>query len=285
MIDPSFLDELDRFETVRKRHLHSRFEGDETTRDIGHGLTFSDYRRYAPGDDTRLIDWRVFARTDELFIKQFEAERNYTVHALVDASRSMAFGEGEEDKFDFAAKLCLGFAYLTASEHNDFRFSVFSDGFDRLDGGASSHGEVLRVIDRCNAIDPAGEVDFARALEAYAQTISSRSLVVIASDFLADVDAIEDGLQALARNELLLGHVVAPGERDPPASGDTVFEDMEVERSERVYFGGRLRQTYRQRLEAHIDAVAERCRRTGGRHEVVETGPGFFDAFARLWVG
>lgn len=285
MIDPSFLDELDRFEAIRKRRLHSQFEGEETTKDIGHGLTFSDYRRYAPGDDTRLIDWRVFARTDELFIKQFEAERNYTLHALVDASRSMAFGEDEENKFDFAAKLGLGFAYLSAGEQNDFRFSVFTDGFDRLDGGASSAGEVLRVIDRCNAIEPAGEVEFARTLKEYAQTISSRSLVVIASDFLADVDAIEDGLEALARNELILGHVVAPDELDPPASGDTVFEDMEVERSERVYFGGRMRQTYRERLEAHIDAVAERCRRAGGHHEGVETGPDFFDAFARLWVG
>lgn len=285
MIDPAFLDELDRFRTARKRHIQSVFAGEQETRELGEGLTFSDYRRYSPGDDTRLIDWKVYARTGEFFVKQFEAERNFTVHALVDTSGSMGFGEGEANKFDVAAKLGLGFAYLSAAEHNDFRFSVFGDGVDRLDGGRSTNGEILDLVDRCNGIEPAGESDFARALGEYAGTIRSRSLVLVASDFLGDVDDIDAGIEALARNHVVLAHVVAPAELDPPVRGDAVFEDMESEARRRTYFGPRLEQSYRERLEAHIDAVAERGEELGARHELIDTGEDFFDSFSRTWIG
>lgn len=285
MITPAFLAELDRFRTETKRHIHSMFAGEQETEEQGDGLTFADYRRYAPGDDTRLVDWRVYARTGELYVKQFEAERNFTVHVLVDASGSMDFGEDEANKFDVAAKLGLGFAYLTAAEYNDFRFAIFSDTSDRIDAGTSSHGEVLDLIERCNAVDPSGEARFETALSEYAGMIRSRSLVVVVSDFLADVDAIDAGLEALSRNEIILAHVVAPEEREPPAQGDTVFQSLEQEREYRSYFGGRMKQTYQARLGEHMDTVAERSQDLGARHEVVETDEEFFDAFSRVWIG
>lgn len=284
MITPDFLEELDRFDTSRKRNVSALFQGEQETAELGEGLTFSDYRRYSPGDDPRLIDWKLYARTDELYIKQYEEERNFTVHVLVDASGSMDFGDGDANKFDYAAKLGLGFAYLTAEDHNDFRFTVFTDEFDRLDGGQSNRGEILQIIDRCNETDLEGETDFATTLEEYASTIHSRSLVLIASDFLGDTSAIDDGLEALARNEVILAHVIAPEERDPPARGDTIFQGLEREVSRRVYFGGRLEQTYRNRLEQHVNDIADLSRELGMRHEVVDTGADFFDSFETVWI-
>lgn len=285
MITPAFLAELDRFRTETKRHVHSLFAGEQETEEQGEGLRFADYRQYAPGDDTRLIDWRVYARTGELYVKQFEAERNFTVHVLVDASGSMDFGRDAANKFDVAAKLGLGFAYLTAAEYNDFRFSIFNTTSNRLDSGTSSHGEVLDLIERCNAVEPSGQARFSEALTEYTGMIRSRSLVVVVSDFLADVDAIDAGLEALSGNELILAHVVAPEERDPPARGDTVFQSLEQDRDFRSYFGGRLKQTYRERLEAHMDEVEDRSQALGARHEVVDTDEEFFDAFSRVWIG
>lgn len=284
MITSEFLSELDRFRAETKRQVHSVFAGEEETREQGEGLTFADYRRYAPGDDTRLVDWKVYARTGELYVKQFEAERNFTVHVLVDGSGSMGFGAAES-KFEVAAKLGLGFAYLTAAEYNDFRFSVFDASAERLDAGSSSHGEVVDLIDRCNAIEPAGQADFAEALSAYAGTIRSRSLVLIASDFLEEIAEIDAGIEALSRNEIVLAHVVDPAEREPPARGETVFEGLEQAVSTRTYFGGRLQQSYRDRFEAHLDAVADRARELRARHEVVDTDEDFFEAFSRVWVG
>ncbi|MFC6988475.1 DUF58 domain-containing protein [Haloplanus sp. GCM10025708] len=283
-IDPDFLDELDRLDASLKQQTSSLKKGEHESPNVGEGLTFSDYRRYAPGDDTRLVGWRLYARTEELFVKQFEEERNLTVHVLVDASGSMDFGDGDHHKFEYGAKLGLGFAYLTAEEHNEFRFSLFRDEPERLDTGKSNRGEVLRLVDRLNDVEPSGDADFGTAFEAYAESIRSRSLVVVVSDFLGDLDALETGVAALSRNDVLLVHVLAPEELDPDAGGDTIFEDLESDLTRRTYFGTTLEKRYRQRLEEHVEAVAERCRDLRATHVTVRTDEEFFDAFASLWM-
>jgi uncharacterized protein (DUF58 family) len=286
-IDPAFLDELDRFEVARDRGTDDRRQGQQESPDVGEGLTFADYRRYVPGDDVRLVDWKVYARTGEVYIKQYEAERNLTVHVLIDASASMGFGEGQANKFEFGAKIGLGFAHLLQEEGNDIRVSTFREIHDRLDTGRSSRGELLRVIETLNETTPEGIADHEAALGAYAGTIDSRSLVVVASDFLADPDGVEAGLSALARggNDLVCAHVVAPDELDPPTRGDTVFEDPESRETRRTYFGERVARRYRQRLDDHVAEIRERAERLRASHALVDTGEEFFDAFARLWVG
>ncbi|MFB6304446.1 MAG: DUF58 domain-containing protein [Haloferacaceae archaeon] len=284
-IEPDFLDELERFDASLDRPSTDVRKGEQESPSVGEGLTFSDYRRYSPGDDVRLIDWRVYARTEEYFVKQFEEERSLTVHVLVDASGSMDYGAGAANKFEFGAKLGLGFAYLTAEENNDFRFSTFAERHERLDAGRSNRGELLRVIDLLNRTDPAGEAAFEAALGDYAGTIDSRSLVVVVSDFLADLDDVEAGLAGLAENDLVCPHVLAPEERDPRAEGDTVFVDPESGRERRTYFAGRQETAYRDRLEDHVDEVGARCRDLRAEHPVVETGADFFEAFSSVWIG
>ena len=284
-LDPEFLDELDRFDSSLKRETTSLRQGEQESPDMGEGLTFADYRRYAPGDDTRLIDWKLYARTEEYFIKQYEEERNLTVHVLVDSSASMDFGVGAEHKFEYAAKLGLGFCYLTAEENNDFRFSIFGDEYDRLDSGRSNRGELLRLIDLLNERELGGRTDFRNALDGYAASISSRSLIVVLSDFLGDIDEIEEGLASLARNELVTAQVLSPDELDPDALGDTVFEEPETDAELRTYFGGRLAQQYHQRLDAFTGEISARAEDLRATHALVSTGDEFFDSFASLWVG
>jgi uncharacterized protein (DUF58 family) len=285
MIDPSFLDELGRFDVALKRETDALRRGEQESESVGEGLTFSDYRRYAPGDDTRLIDWKVFARTEEYFIKQFEEERSLTVHVLVDASASMDFGDEEAHKFEYGAKIGLGYAYLTAEENNDFRFSTFREDVDRLDAGRSSRGELLALVDLLNEHDPAGRTDFAAVCEDYAATINSRSLVVVVSDFLEEPDDVASGVAALAEHDVVLAHVLAPGERDPDAAGDTVFEEPESETTLRTYFGGARERDYRRRLDAHSEAIRGRAESFGAEYALVDTGADFFDSFASLWTG
>jgi uncharacterized protein (DUF58 family) len=285
VIDPTFLDELGRFGVSLRRETTALRRGEQESPDVGEGLTFADYRRYAPGDDVRQVDWRVYARTEEYFVKQYESERNLTVHVLVDASGSMRFGEGGADKFDVAAKIGLGFAYLFAGEGNDFRVSTFADGHERLDGGRSTRGELLGVVDLLNGTTPAGRADFEAALEGYASTVGSRSLVVVASDFLSAPDAVEAGLAALADNDLVCAQVLTPEELDPEVRGDTRFVDPETDASLRTYFGERLARRYRDRLDGHLDDVAARAEAFRADHTVVDTGAEFFDSFGRVWVG
>ncbi|MDS0298578.1 DUF58 domain-containing protein [Halogeometricum sp. S1BR25-6] len=284
-IDPGFFAELARFDASLKRVSEDLQQGDQESPSVGEGLTFSDYRRYAPGDDTRLIDWRVYARTEEYYVKQFEEERNLTVHVLVDTSASMDYGEGDAHKFEFGAKLGLGFAYLTVEENNDFQFSTFRDRPLRLDTGRSSRGDLLRVVDLLNETELRDEADLVASLEEYESSIRSRSLVVVVSDFLVDPEEVEAAVAALGDNDVLLLQTLAPDELDPSVSGDTIFEDPESEESRRSYFGGSLAQQYRRRLEAHVDTVADRAETLRADHVLVNTGDDFFDAFADVWVG
>jgi uncharacterized protein (DUF58 family) len=285
MIDPAFFDELDRFRSALKRKSSSVQQGEQRSKHVGEGLTFSDYRRYVRGDDTRLIDWKLYARTGEYFIKQFEAERSLTVHVLVDASGSMDYGDGETNKFEYAAKLGLGFAYLTAEEQNDFQFSLFDETVDRLDTGRSNRGELLRLVDRLNETTPSGEGDIAAALDGYGARIRSRSLVVVLSDCLSDPDALAAGLAGLGRSSVVVGTVLTPDELRPEPTGDTLFRDPETTRTLRTYFGGAKTKSYRERLETHVSAVEERCRRLRADHTLVDTGEDFFDSFGAVWVG
>jgi uncharacterized protein (DUF58 family) len=285
-IDPDFLDELERYARAKEENVASKFQGEQRSEERGEGLTFADYRRYSPGDDTRRIDWKLFARTDEFYVKEFEAERNLTVHVLLDASGSMDFaGESRPTKFEVGAKLGLGFAYLTAKEHNDFRVSLFQQRHRRLDRGRSNRGEVLALVDQLNETEPAGDADFADALPGYADTIGSKSLVLVVSDCLESADEIERGLEALARNEVVLARVVDPTERELPVSGDLIVEGMESDERLRTHVGARRRDEYRDRLDAHVDRVAERARTLRIRHELVDTAADFFDAFGRVWMG
>ncbi|WP_128476004.1 DUF58 domain-containing protein [Halorussus pelagicus] len=281
MITTDFLDELDRFDAADDRDARSQQQGDRTAEAVGEGLTFADYRRYSPGDEPRFIDWNLYARTDELYVKQFEAERNFTVHVLVDSSASMDFGD--PDKFETAAKIGLGFAYLTAREHNEFRFAVFDETARRLDRGRSNRGEVLELVEECNAVEPNGEADFEAALADYAATIDSKALVVVCSDFLAELDAIDAGLEALASNQLLLAHVAAPEEQTLPTGGDTIFEALESDQSLRAYVSNRLAASYRDRFDDHREGVEGVARDLAARYEFVDTGRPFFESFGDVW--
>ncbi|MFB6136772.1 MAG: DUF58 domain-containing protein [Halobacteriaceae archaeon] len=284
MIDPGFLDELDRFTTSIARDTHARRQGDRESPAVGEGLTFADFRQYAPGDEPRRVDWKLYARTQELYVTQYEEERQASVHVLLDASGSMDFGEGETHKFEFGAKLGLGAAYLAARDHEQFRFSTVAEHLERFDRSRSSRGEVLRLIDRCNDCVPEGPAALGDSLEAYRHSLDTTSLVLVVSDFLDAPEAIRDGVAALGDHDVVLAHVLAPEERDPPASGDTVFAETETGRTLRTYFGGDVAREYEERLADHVDDVAATAHELGARHVEVDTGRPFFDVFADLWV-
>lgn len=283
MIEPDFLDQLNRFESAIDRRVREQFQGEQRSTDVGEGLTFADHRKYVPGDDTRLIDWKLYGRTDQLYVKQYEAERNLTIHVLLDGSPSMDFGT--ENKFEYGAKIGLGFCYLTAKENNDFRFSLLGSTSNRIDRSASTAGEVLRLIDQLNDTTPEEQVRFDRALTDYAGTIDSKSLVVVISDFLADPDAVAEGIGALGDSDLSMIHLLAPEEVDPPVRGDTIFEGMELERRLRTYFGGRMADRYRTELEGHLDGIESIANETHTRYVRIDTGDDFFESFGEAWIG
>ncbi len=280
MIDPSFLYQLDAFKLALKKKTNAKFKGEQQSRATGEGLLFKEYKEYAPGDDIRYIDWRIYARTDKLFIKKFEEEKNLTFHILLDSSNSMNFGK--EMKFEYAAKIGLAVAYLASKENMKFEFSIFSNTFDTL-CARQIKPNIVTIIDRLNNSKPTGDTEFSNVLAGYEKRINSKSLIVIISDFLFDLTQLEDVMSRLKRNDILLVQVLSDKERKLLYEGDSLLKDSETGSMLHTYISQRLRKNYLEQLEQHIDQIQQIAKRQGANFLTTTTSVPFFDTFYTIF--
>jgi len=280
MIDPSFLYQLDAFKLALKKKTNAKFKGEQESKLTGEGLLFKEYKEYAPGDDIRYIDWKIYARTDKLFIKKFEEEKNLTFHILVDSSNSMNFGK--EMKFEYAAKIGLGIAYLAMKENMKFELSLFSNTFETL-CTRQLKPNVVTMIDRLNKSKPTGDTEFDKVLGGYDKRINSKSLIIIVSDFLFELTELEDVMSRLKRNDILLVQVLSEKERRLLYEGDSILKDSETGSLLHTYISQRLRKNYLEELQNHIQQIEQIAKRQGSNFLSTTTSVPFFDTFYTIF--
>ncbi len=277
MVDISFLEELDRFKLVLKKRVNTQYQGLEKSAYTGEGLVFKDHKQYVPGDDFRYIDWNVYGRTEELFVKQFEAERSETFHILVDSSASMDFGSPQ--KFEYAAKIGLGLAYLANKEQETFHLSTFSNKLDIIDGKQN----VVRAVDHINHNTKIqGKTAFKDTLYEYLPSIRSKSMVFIISDFLFPGDEVVDVLTRYRKNDVVLIPVLAQEEVKLDISGEHVLEDSETSEQVKMYVSERLKREYRSRLRKHLLDLEEIAEQYRASYIPTTTGDDIFNVFIRI---
>ncbi len=250
MIDTEFLRSLDRLQLVLKRKVYSTSAGRHESERMGEGLIFRDYKPYVPGDDFRNIDWKIYARTGNLFVRRYEEERNLVVHVLVDSSGSMKFGSGES-KFEYAAKIGLGFTYMAYKNNERFNFNTFTDEVTQFKPKKGMN-QLLKITDYLSNLEVGGKSDFRGAINSYKNNIKSRSLIVVISDFLYDLDDVQEVLQRYNKSEIFVVQVLDPEERELSLSGDTILEDAETHDKMRTYISNRIKNKYTEKLEDHI---------------------------------
>ena len=280
MINTDFLNQLDRFHLVVKKRVTSNFVGPRKSVAAGRGLTFKDHRMYAPGDDIRLIDWKVFARTDDLYIKTFEEERNLTAHIIMDASASMGFGK-PISKFDYAAMLGVGLAYLAMRENERFQFSTFNEGLEIFQPRRGM-SQLASMVFYLNNVKTQGNSKLLDAMVQYKKVVGSRSLLVLISDFLVDISEVTEALYNLGDHEIKVIQVLDPIERDLKYSGDFKLIDSESKSMLRTYISPRLRVEYQQMLDNHVAKMEDTCNNLGYHFHQITTNTPIFDAFYRV---
>ncbi len=280
MINTDFLDQLDRFHLVVKKRVTSNYIGPRKSVAMGRGLTFKDHRIYSPGDDIRLIDWKVFARTDDLYIKTFEEERNLTAHSIMDASASMGFGK-PISKFDYAAMIGVGFAYLAMRENEKFQFSTFSESLDVFQPRRGM-SQLASMVFHLNNTKTQGYSKLLDSMVQYKKMVGSRSLLVLISDFLVDINEVIEALYTLGDHEIKVLQVLDPVEKDLKYSGDFKLIDSETKDKLRTYVSPRLRVQYQQMLDNHAAKIEETCNRLGIHFFQITTDTPVFDAFYRV---
>lgn len=282
MLDAEFFSELDRFEFMMRRRVASVYAGRRRSIRIGRGVDVVDYRGYLPGDDIKSIDWKLYGRTEKLYVKRYEEEKDVSVHVLLDTSKSMDFGAPA--KFEYAARLALGIAYLFNKQSEKFSVNTFSEDIE-ITPPRQGRGYLLETIERLNQATPAGRTDFDTCSLKYLSAIRSRSMVVILSDFLDELESIERCVYRFSKNDLVLIHVADKSELDFDLWGDIRLHDAETGDVMRTYLSPRLKEEYLALLGTHLNAIQSVCRHVDAAFYSFTTDVPLFDAFFRIVGG
>lgn len=281
MIDTSFLHKLDKLSIIINKRITSNFAGEHRTDFAGRGLIFKDHSIYTPGDDFRTIDWKVFARTDKLFVKSYEEERNLVVHIVVDFSGSMGFGLGKTKKSDYASMIGLGYAYMALRNNEKFVLSTFAEKLEMFKPKKGKK-QILTILDYLNNRKPKGKSNFELSMAQYKQLINNKSMVVIISDFLYDVKQIQAVLQRYRQHDIILVQVLDKLETDLDLDGDFKLLDSETKEHMRTFITPYTRQKYLEQLEEHKASIKNVCDEVGAKFFSFSTGKPVFDAFYEM---
>lgn len=227
----------------------------------GASVEFRDHRDYVQGDSLRHLDWKVFGRSERFYIKQFQEETSLRVHLVLDASASMNFQHsGKTTKFGFARELAVAAAYLAHHQQDSVGLVIFDDEVRRWIPSKGGSRHVRNMLEALSAHEPGGRTDTGKALEALAEGMARRGLVLMMSDLLDDPDAVFRALAHFRRrgHDVVLVQVLDPAELDLPFDGASDFIDMET--GERLEADAALvRRSYREAIGAAIEGFRRRC--------------------------
>src|SRR5262249_33095762 len=187
----------------------------------GFSVDFVQHREYVPGDDIRHIDWKSYGRSERYTIKQYEQETNFIGHILVDASRSMVYGEGETNKEEYAKLLAATLTYLIIHQRDSVGLHVFDESWRSRLPVSGQPGHVQTVLQTLIDTTPREKTTIGPLLNDLAQQVRRRGLVFLISDCFDEVENILNGLRHLRfrGHEVTVFHVLHPDEIDFPFDG------------------------------------------------------------------
>lgn len=262
VFDDEFLRKLQQLELLARKIFRGLLRGEHATSRRGRGLEFHDFRRYRPGDDFRHIDWNIYSRLDQLFLKLHASEEDVTLHLIVDASASMGFGE--PSKFDHARKLAAALACIALHNFDRVGVSAFAAGLGAVLPPGKARHHLASLLAFLGDLSCAGVTRFGTALRAFAAHARNPGLVILISDLMGADDA-QDGIEALCHggHDVVVIHLLAESEIDPPLEGALRMVDAETGDEIDVTVDEALRGRYRDRLERHLRETESFCRRRG----------------------
>ncbi len=253
-IDPAVLARIDNLELIARNVVDGFISGLHRSPMLGMSVDFAEHRAYMPGDDVRRIDWRLFARTDRLYVKEFEADTNANLHLLLDVSKSMDYGSGALGKLDYARYLAASLAYLSRQQRD--RIGLFTFDHDIVDTIPTSVRHFSRVLHALDTLQPGGHSDYALPLEKIGQNLRRRSLVVLISDLYEQPERLLSAIGQLRHrgNDLIVFHLLDPLELSLDLGNAASVEDLETGNRLPIA-AAQFADRYRQLISAHRDEL------------------------------
>jgi uncharacterized protein (DUF58 family) len=241
----------------------------------GFSVEFAEHRQYMPGDSIRDIDWKVYAKTDRYFVKEFEEETNLKAYILLDTSASMGYTSDEKhriNKLEYAAYLAASLTFLMLKQ----RDSVGMVGFDEKihtyipPKSAASHLHVL--LEQMDKLHSSEKTDISDTLHEMAERIRRRGLIILMSDLFDDPHKVLAGLKHFRhrKHEIIVFHILDPRERDFSFPREAVFEDLET--GERITtLPWQIKGAYKKELDGVFEHFSRECRMSNIDYHLIDT--------------
>jgi uncharacterized protein (DUF58 family) len=243
----------------------------------GFSVEFAEHRQYMPGDEIRRIDWKVLGRTDRYYIKQFEEETNLKAYIIVDASRSMAFkGEGPVTKLQYASYLAAALGYLMVRQQDAVGLVTYDEAIRTFMPPHSTKLYLQSILAELERLEPANATGTGRALNAVAERVRRRGLVLLFSDLLDDPKEVMGALKHFrhSQHEVIVFHVLDPRERNFAFGRDAIFRDMESG-EELMTQPYQIQRAYQESMREFIDTYKRECRDQRIDYVLLDTGMPF----------
>jgi uncharacterized protein (DUF58 family) len=263
---PQFLSQLETLRLRTRKEFLGSHTGNYSSPKRGTSLEFADYRRYAPGDDLRYLDWGIYARSDRLYIKLFREEVDLFVYIFVDASASMAFPSAKQ-KFLPASHIAAALSYVVLANHDHVKLHLLGDSPTHT---ASPFYRGRRRITDCirfiTSSIPEGPLEMARALAEHLRRLRRPGKAILISDFLMPAASYQQGLNLLRAFNLDIAviQVLTRHEVDPPFSdGSLRIVDSETNAEIGFQWSPTVRQDYQAKLAQHNSQIRSFCHQSG----------------------
>ncbi len=267
--DETFLRRLEQLELASRRMTAGRMKGERRSVRRGQSVEFADYRNYAAGDDLRQLDWNAYARLEKLFVKLFVEEEDVTVHILVDASRSMDYGE--PNKLDAARRAAAALGYLGLASMDRVSVAFLGDGAASMLPPIRGKRRALEMFRFLSEPRTERMTGLAAAARAYASRMRGTGPLLLISDLMDPgyLEAMRD--LAGTRCQLSVLHLLAPDELEPVIPADARLVDNETGHAVEVSGDDDLVDRYRTRLTEWADEISSFVGRRGGAYVQVPT--------------
>ena len=262
-LDPKTLTKISRLDIIARLVVEGFVTGLHRSPYHGFSVEFAEHREYVPGDDIKHIDWKVYARSDRYYIKQYEEETNLTCTILVDGSESMKYRSDEAlpSKLDYACYVAASLSYLILRQRDAVGLVTFDDEVQQFVPPASSPSHRNLIVGALTEIQPRRKTGLGPVLHAMAERVRRKGLVILISDLLDEPQAVLKGLRHFRhrRHEVIVFHVLDQAERTFPFASMTRFKGLE-ELGEVICDPGALRAAYLEELDKFVGEIRHGCR-------------------------
>jgi uncharacterized protein (DUF58 family) len=262
LLDPDFMRRLDSLDVLSRKILQGKLQGERRSKRRGQSVEFADHRPYVVGDDLRFVDWNIYGRLEQLFLKLFLEEQDLTVHIVADASASM--GMGEPSKELFIKKLTAALGYVSLVNNNRVTISLFADGLTGQLANMRGRNYLHKMAEYLLTADCDGLSHFEGACRQLASGRIGSGVMIVLSDFLFK-EGYDSGLRRLiGRNyDLYVIQVLSAQELSPKLTGDLKLIDIEDADAAEITVSAALSKYYKRSLTAYCNELKDFCTRRG----------------------